>query len=136
MIAHQLALVRRELWEHRSIYVTPVAIALMCPWSSGDAVFASGFAQNSMSQSSAHRIWPATGARSSADGILPRHVLDLPDRLAILTVFYCLDSLYAERKDKSILFWRSLPVTDAETVLSKLLTAVFVIPLSRSSASS
>ena len=49
--------------------------------------------------------------------------------LAILTVFYCLDSLYAERKDKSILFWRSLPVTDAETVLSKLLTAVFVIPL-------
>ena len=49
--------------------------------------------------------------------------------LAILTVFYTLDSLYAERKDKSILFWRSLPVTDAETVISKLLTAIVVIPL-------
>jgi len=49
--------------------------------------------------------------------------------LAILTTFYTLDSLYAERKDKSILFWRSLPITDAETVLSKLLTAVFVLPL-------
>jgi ABC-2 type transport system permease protein len=49
--------------------------------------------------------------------------------LAILTTFYTLDSLYAERKDKSILFWRSLPITDAETVVSKLLTAVFVLPL-------
>ena len=49
--------------------------------------------------------------------------------LAILTTFYTLDSLYAERKDKSILFWRSLPITDAETVVSKLLTAVLVLPL-------
>jgi len=49
--------------------------------------------------------------------------------LAILTVFYCLDSLYAERKDKSILFWRSMPVTDAETVISKLITALLVIPV-------
>ncbi len=49
--------------------------------------------------------------------------------LAILTVFYSLDSLYAERRDKSILFWRSLPITDVETVLSKLLTVIIVIPL-------
>ena len=49
--------------------------------------------------------------------------------LGILTVFYSLDSLYAERKDKSILFWRSLPVTDAETVISKLATALLVIPV-------
>jgi ABC-2 type transport system permease protein len=47
----------------------------------------------------------------------------------ILTIFYALDALYAERKDKSILFWRSIPTTDAETVLSKLLTAVVVIPI-------
>jgi len=47
----------------------------------------------------------------------------------ILTIFYTLDSLYAERKDRSILFWRSIPLTDFETVLSKLLTAVLLIPL-------
>ena len=47
----------------------------------------------------------------------------------ILTIFYALDSLYAERKDRSILFWRSIPVTDSETVISKLLTALLVIPL-------
>ena len=49
--------------------------------------------------------------------------------MGVLTIFYSLDSLYAERKDKSILFWRSLPVTDAESVVSKLLTAALVIPL-------
>ena len=46
-----------------------------------------------------------------------------------LMIFYCLDALYAERKDKSILFWRSLPITDAETVISKLLVVFIVIPL-------
>ncbi|MDZ7644448.1 MAG: ABC-2 transporter permease [Woeseiaceae bacterium] len=49
--------------------------------------------------------------------------------MAVLTIFYLLDSLYAERRDRSILFWRSLPVTDSETVASKLLTALFVIPV-------
>jgi ABC-2 type transport system permease protein len=49
--------------------------------------------------------------------------------MSILVIFYSLDSLYTERKDKSVLFWRSLPVTDAETVLSKALTAAIVIPL-------
>jgi ABC-2 type transport system permease protein len=49
--------------------------------------------------------------------------------MCVLTIFYALDSLYAERKDRSILFWRSIPSTDFETVLSKLLTAMLVIPL-------
>jgi ABC-2 type transport system permease protein len=51
-----------------------------------------------------------------------------------LMIFYCLDTLYAERKDKSILFWRSLPITDAETVVSKLLTAVVAIPVATMAA--
>lgn len=49
--------------------------------------------------------------------------------MCFLTLFYSLDALYAERKDKSILFWRSMPVTDAETVISKLITAIILIPL-------
>ncbi len=49
--------------------------------------------------------------------------------MMIMTIFYALDALYAERKDRSILFWRSIPVTDFETVLSKLLIAILVIPL-------
>lgn len=50
---------------------------------------------------------------------------------AILTgvvFFYCLGALYDERRDRSILFWKSLPVSDPMTVLSKALTAMVVAP--------
>ena len=32
---------------------------------------------------------------------------------------YLLDSLHADRRDRSVLFWRSLPVSDTQTVLAK-----------------
>ncbi len=49
--------------------------------------------------------------------------------LGFVVFFYCLGSLYDERKDRSILFWKSLPVSDRDTVISKSLTALFVGPL-------
>lgn len=42
--------------------------------------------------------------------------------------FYALGSLYDERKDRSILFWKSLPVSDTQVVLSKLLWALVLAP--------
>ena len=36
--------------------------------------------------------------------------------------FYLLDALHGERKDRSVLFWKSMPVSDTTTVLSKLFT--------------
>src|SRR5215510_8230307 len=48
--------------------------------------------------------------------------------LAIMVFFYLLDSLLAERKDRSILFWKSLPISDAEVVTSKVLTGLVVTP--------
>jgi ABC-2 type transport system permease protein len=42
--------------------------------------------------------------------------------------FYLLDCLYAERKDRSILFWKSLPVSDGLTVWAKLLVGVVIVP--------
>jgi ABC-2 type transport system permease protein len=47
--------------------------------------------------------------------------------ITILT--YLSDCLFSERKDRSILFWKSLPVSDAKTVLSKLAVAMLVLPL-------
>jgi ABC-2 type transport system permease protein len=47
----------------------------------------------------------------------------------IVSLVYLLDCLFAERKDRSILFWKSLPVSDAETVLAKLGLALVVVPL-------
>ena len=131
MITHQLALIKREIWEHRSIYVTPLAIASIVTLGVlAMLVFASGFAAELNAA-----IFGATNLAGDAERKIALTGFFLGTSwvfyvaLGILTVFYCLDSLYAERKDKSILFWRSLPVTDAETVVSKLLTAVIVIPL-------
>src|SRR5260370_619647 len=46
----------------------------------------------------------------------------------IVGIFYCLDALYGERRDRSILFWKSLPVSDLTTVLSKAIVPLMVIP--------
>ena len=43
--------------------------------------------------------------------------------------FYCLDALHGERRDRSILFWKSLPVSDLTTVLSKMTIPLVVLPL-------
>ena len=47
----------------------------------------------------------------------------------IVGVFYCLDALHGERRDRSILFWKSLPVSDLTAVLSKLTIPLVVLPL-------
>ncbi len=130
MIEHYIALIRREFWEHRSIWVTPTAIASIIILGTLTAlVFVGDFAKEldvaivgaQNVAGDGHREAMMTGFFLTS---LPLFLLGL----AILIVFYTLDSLYAERKDKSILFWRSLPVTDAETVVAKLLTALILIP--------
>jgi len=47
----------------------------------------------------------------------------------IVSVFYCLEALHSERRDRSILFWKSLPVSDLTTVLAKVSIPLVVLPL-------
>ncbi len=131
MIGHQLALVKREIWEHRSIYVTPIAIAVIV-----SLISLAGMVTVSAFDKEVHMaLFSASNIAGDAERQAALTVFFLGTSwvflfaLVILTTFYTLDCLYAERKDKSILFWRSLPVTDAETVVSKLLTALIVLPL-------
>ncbi|MFC4931173.1 hypothetical protein [Massilia sp. GCM10023247] len=49
--------------------------------------------------------------------------------LPIVAFFYCLAALYDDRRDRSILFWKSLPISDTDTVLSKLVTVLVIAPL-------
>ena len=49
--------------------------------------------------------------------------------LGTIGFFYSLDSLYADRRDRSVLFWKSLPLSDSETVVSKFVVAVVAVPL-------
>ena len=47
----------------------------------------------------------------------------------IVGIFYSLDALHGERRDRSILFWKSMPVSDLTTVLSKASIPLVVLPL-------
>lgn len=130
MIESQIALIRRELWEHRAIYVTPLVIALIvCLMAVTGQVSVSGF-DHAVDVGILGATNLGTNERAAAITVL---MISLSSTFVfamwILTTFYSLDALYAERKDRSILFWRSIPLTDFETVLSKLLTALLVIPL-------
>jgi ABC-2 type transport system permease protein len=49
--------------------------------------------------------------------------------MAIIVFFYCLGSLYDDRRDRSILFWKSLPISNRDTVLSKVVSASIVAPV-------
>jgi ABC-2 type transport system permease protein len=131
MITNQLALVRRELWEHRSIYITPAVVGLVMILTLLTAfVFASGYQEIvDIGIVGAQNLAGDVERRAALLALLIGNSIPFIFAGAILTIFYCLDSLYAERKNKSILFWRSLPITDAETVISKLLTTVLAIPL-------
>jgi ABC-2 type transport system permease protein len=47
----------------------------------------------------------------------------------IVAIFYCLDALYGERRDRSVLFWKSMPVSDSEAVLSKMFVPMAILPV-------
>jgi len=131
MMLHQLALLKREVWEHRSIYVTPLAItSIVTLGTLAMLMFAGGFAKElDVAIFGATNIAGDAERRVALTGFFVGTSWVFLLAAMVLTVFYTLDCLYAERKDKSILFWRSLPITDAEAVVSKLATAIVVIPL-------
>ena len=130
MINTQLALMRREIWEHRAIYLTPLVIGLLVLLGSLTGSFSVGTNVEVANLAVLVASNIGEGARTTAVlGILASAIPLFFFAMLVLGAFYALDALYAERKDRSILFWRSLPVTDAETVISKLLMAVVVIPL-------
>src|SRR3989475_13297422 len=105
--------VRRELWENRSIYIAPLAVA---------AVFMLGFLISLIGLPHSMRALAALDA-AHQPAVLARpysHAAMLLILIAfIVGVFYSLDALHGERRDRSILFWKSLPVSDLTTVLSK-----------------
>jgi len=105
--------VRRELWENRWIYIAPVVAA---------ALFLFGFAISIV------RMRLQKEVRWSVDQYELAPALIMGTAI-IVSVFYCLDALYGERRDRSILFWKSLPVSDVTAVISKLAIPILILPL-------
>jgi ABC-2 type transport system permease protein len=115
--------VARELWENRSIYLAPLIVA---------AVFLAGFFIGLIWLPERIRAALALGPMEQHEAIARPYlmvalVLMFVDLL--IAVFYCLDALYGERRDRSILFWKSLPVSDLTTVLAKATIPILVLPL-------
>jgi ABC-2 type transport system permease protein len=113
--------VRRELYEHRVLYIAPLAVA---------ALFLLGFLISLPTLPHHMRAALALGPTEQ------RHMIEQPYFVAeglimatgfVLVLYYCLDALYSERRDRSILFWKSLPVSDLTTVLSKATIPVLLI---------
>jgi ABC-2 type transport system permease protein len=113
----------RELWENRSIYIAPLIVA---------AVQVFGFAISTIGLAERRR------AVLLLDPAIQRARIEVPYDLAammmlftvfIVGVFYCLDALYGERRDRSILFWKSLPVSDLTAVLSKITIPLVILSL-------
>jgi ABC-2 type transport system permease protein len=114
--------VRRELWENRSLYIAPLGAAVV-------AMLAFFFSLANLPRSMRAPGGEAEDSHMSI--IMPYgHVSILLVVTAfVVGVFYCLDALYGERRDRSILFWKSLPVSDLVTVLAKAAIPLVVLPL-------
>jgi ABC-2 type transport system permease protein len=114
--------VRRELWEHRWVYRVPVllggALMAVSAWQTGGKVSGFDAAANPMS---------AAVARSVSVS------LDTAARMILLTsvvvaFVYCAEALHSERHDRSILFWKSLPVGDGTAIAGKAAVPLIIIP--------
>jgi len=110
--------VRRELWENRSIYIAPLAAGGLVLFGFLIATMGRAMATRDMAKRAAVLSEPYTFA---AGLIMAAAVL--------VGIFYCLDALHGERRDRSILFWKSLPVSDLTIVLAKASIPLVVLPL-------
>src|SRR5258707_841699 len=96
--------VRREAWEHRSIWFAPLVAA---------GVLLFGFFIGSFHLPHTMRTL------SALDPVRQQATIEKPYAFApvpllfiafLVGIFYCLDALHGERRDRSVLFWKSLPV--------------------------
>src|SRR5882724_12070770 len=113
----------RELWENRSIYIAPLIVAVVVLF---------GFLVSTVGLPERRRavlLLDPAKARAAIEAPYDMAAIMLILTAFIVGVFYCLDALHGERRDRSILFWKSLPVSDLTTLLSKATIPLIVLPL-------
>ena len=114
--------IRRELWENRSVTIAPLIVTALI-------LFGMLFSMGALPR----RIRGLSGpdaARQHKLVVKPFSIAPAPIMLAsfLVGLFYSLDALYGERRDRSIVFWKSLPVSDATAVLSKAAIPIVFLP--------
>ena len=114
--------VRRELWESRWVYLGPIVAG---------GVFLFGYLISLFGLPHRMAEIAALDPAQQHEAILAPY--DIVAGLLMLTqmlvgTFYCLDAFQGERRDRSILFWKSLPVSDLTTVLAKASIPFVILP--------
>lgn len=129
-------LLKREMWENKGMLLwTPIVVAAVVAILAITSIFLGKNASFAEAQEAfsigtitiegkARTVMIDTIAQGYIMAALP--VLAL---LSLLVFFYCLGALHDERRDRSLLFWKSLPVSDTATVASKAILALVVAPL-------
>jgi ABC-2 type transport system permease protein len=132
-----LMLVRREYWENRSLWIAPLVIAGIILISAAFGGIHTGdqgaFSFGSSDGPSETEIAALAGSLDKREMIYGTTIMAFTAFqlvvLGFVIFFYLLDSLLSERKDRSILFWKSLPVSDSQVVGSKVLVALVTTPI-------
>ncbi len=115
--------VRRELWENRSIYIAPLIVSGLVLF--GYAISAIGLPHRRR----ALLLLDPVRQRAIIEGPYDAAALMLMLAAFLVGIFYCLDALHGERRDRSILFWKSLPVSDLTSVLAKVIIPMLILPV-------
>jgi ABC-2 type transport system permease protein len=123
-------LIRREFWENRSLWIAPLVVAgvvLLASATGGvhiqgedDGPFQNEFAELGAVLAEPQIAYLGTMAAFTIFQFIV---------IGFVVFFYLLDSLLGERKDRSILFWKSLPISDSQVVASKAITALVLAPI-------
>jgi ABC-2 type transport system permease protein len=115
--------VLREVWENKAIYIAPAIVSAVILL--GALISASHLPERRRA------AMLLDDARRAAAIQLPYDIVAMALIVTAFIVgfFYCLDGLYSERRDRSVLFWKSLPVSDLTTVLSKICVPLLILPL-------
>jgi ABC-2 type transport system permease protein len=111
---------RRELWENRWLYIAPLIVAAVALFGFSIGIIRAPLAGTAGSAPAVQRA--LAGACNFASGVLMLTYL-------VVAVIYCLEALHGERRDRSILFWKSLPVSDLATVIAKACLPLLILPL-------
>jgi ABC-2 type transport system permease protein len=115
--------VRRELWENRYVYVAPLGVA---------ALFLIGHVIGMTHLPAEMRQLSGLDREHYREAILNPYNIAAAFMMGtyiLVTLFYCADALHSERRDRSILFWKSLPVSDFTTVMGKASIPFVILPL-------
>lgn len=123
-----IALLQREVLEHKNLWRVPVvllviAILLKLSLSFGNLALNVDVPKGLQLDAQIDSV--INSAIGKTLNVMNYFVMVV---MFVVAVFYALSSLYDERQDESVLFWRSLPISDWLTVLSKLIIPLVLVP--------